>query len=357
MSDASGGITREELQLAARNHGMPLEALRLTVTPPGLHYVLTHYDIPVVDPTTWRLSIGGHVRRPLQLSLEELRALPRITVTVTLECAGNGRALLSPRPVSQPWLLEAVGTAEWTGVPLASILDRASPGVGAVDVSFRGMDRGVEDGRTQNFERGLSLAEASAPGVVVADEMNGRPLPAQHGFPLRLVVPGTYGMASVKWLDLITVHDRSFEGYQNATAYRLRASEDDPGEPLSRMSPRALVIPPGVPEFPSRVRHVRPGRVTLRGRAWSGWGRVIRVDVSDDGGRSWAKAAVGEPPGPYAWAPWAFEWDVGEGEHELCCRATDETGRTQPLEPSWNAGGYANNEVQRIRVVAQADRD
>jgi DMSO/TMAO reductase YedYZ molybdopterin-dependent catalytic subunit len=357
MDDPSAGISLEELQLAARNHGMPLEALRTALTPVGLHYVLTHYDIPVVDPHTWRVSIDGHVLRPMQLTLEELHDMDRITVPVTLECAGNGRALLSPRPVSQPWLFEAVGTAEWTGVPLSTIIERASPGPNAREIAFRGADRGVEGGETQNYERSLPIADAIAPGVILADEMNGRPLPVQHGFPVRLVVPGTYGMASVKWLDRIVVLDEPFSGYQQAHSYRRRQSEDEVGEPMTKISPRALMLPPGIPEFPSRLRHLRPGRVRLSGRAWSGWGRVIRVDVSDDGGRTWNKATVGEPPGQFAWAPWTFDWEAWPGESELCCRATDETGRTQPLEQEWNLGGYGNNEVQRVRVVVRTERD
>jgi DMSO/TMAO reductase YedYZ molybdopterin-dependent catalytic subunit len=347
----SAGITLEELQLAARNHGMPLEALRSPVTPVGLHYLLTHYDIPVVDLESWRLRIDGHVRRPLELTLAEIQSLPRSTVPVTLECAGNGRALLAPRPVSQPWLLEAVGTAEWTGVPLASILERAGVGARAVEVLFRGLDRGVESGVTQNFERSLLLGEAMREDVLLAYSMNGAPLPPQHGFPLRVIVPGWYGMASVKWLERITVLDVPFEGPQQASSYRMRSSEEDVGTPLSRIEPRSLFIPPGIPEFPSRVRHARPGRVRIEGRAWSGWARIVRVEVSADGGRTWAKAILGEAPGPHAWIGWHFEWNASPGAHELCSRAADETGRMQPLEPEWNFGGYGNNEVQRVRVL------
>src|SRR5438105_5341437 len=219
------GITREELQLAARNHGMPLEALRSPLTPAGLHYVLTHYDIPEVDPTTWRLRVEGHVRRPLELSLREVQALPRVTLAVTMECAGNGRALLAPRPLSQPWIHEAVGTAEWSGTPLSKLLDRAGLGSNAVEVSFEGLDRGVEAGISQHFERSLPVREAARPEVLLAYEMNGGPLPPQHGFPLRLVVPGWYGMASVKWLRRITVLAEPFGGHQQAVAYRLRATE------------------------------------------------------------------------------------------------------------------------------------
>jgi DMSO/TMAO reductase YedYZ molybdopterin-dependent catalytic subunit len=350
------GISREELQLAARNHGMPLEALRAPITPLGLHYILTHYDIPTVDRGAWRLTVGGHVRAPLELSLQELQAMQGVTIPVTMECAGNGRALLSPRPVSQPWLHEAVGTAEWSGVPLAAILEMVGPSPGGTEVVFRGLDRGVEGGIVQSFERSLPIAETLRPEVILAFGMNGRPLPPQHGFPLRLIVPGWYGMASVKWLERITVVDRPFTGPQQAQSYRLRQQEDDAGTPLTRMEPRSLMIPPGIPEFPNRLRHVRAGTVLLEGRAWSGWARLVRVDVSADGGETWMKALLGEPPGPHAWIPWSVEWDATVGEHELITRATDETGRTQPLEPEWNVGGYGNNEVQRVRVIVQEGR-
>src|SRR5437870_4619224 len=249
MSDVGGtGIGMEELQLATRNHGMPLEALRSPVTPLGLHYVLTHYDIPVVDPRSWRLRVEGHVDRPLELSLDEVRALPRVTVPVTMECAGNGRALLAPRPISQPWIHEAVGTADWTGARVAAVLGRAGPGSAAVEVAFRGMDRGVEAGIKQQFERSLPLAEAGRRDVILAYEMNGRPLLPQHGYPLRLVVPGWYGMTNVKWVDRVTVLDEPFLGHQQAIAYRSRVTDEDQGTPLSRISPRSLLAPPGIPE-------------------------------------------------------------------------------------------------------------
>ena len=146
MSGGTGGISMEELALAARNHGMPLEALRYDVTPVGLHYLLIHFDIPAADERTWRLEVGGRVARPVSLTMEELRRRPVVTAPVTLECAGNGRARLDPRPVSQPWLEEAVGTAEWTGTPLAPLLEEAGVGPDAVEVAFAGADRGVQGG-------------------------------------------------------------------------------------------------------------------------------------------------------------------------------------------------------------------
>src|SRR5947207_11783535 len=187
VTESGAGITLEELQLAARNHGMPLEALRWPLTPVGLHYLLTHYDIPAVDASSWRLTIGGLVDRSLILSLEDVRALPAVTLPVTFECTGNGRARLDPRPVSQPWLVEAVGTAAWTGTPLRPLLEQAGVAPGAVEVVFAGLDRGIEGGIEQDYRRSLPVAEALRDEVVLAYALDDRPLPPQHGFPLRLV--------------------------------------------------------------------------------------------------------------------------------------------------------------------------
>src|SRR5262245_16198950 len=220
--------------MAARNHGLPLEALAYPITPLGLHYLLIHYDIPVVDTASWRLVVEGEVERAYSVSLDELRAWPSVEVVATMECAGNGRATLAPHVDSQPWLHEAVGTGAWRGVRLRDVLEKAG-GVqdGAVEVVFTGLDRGLEDEVEQNYQRSLPLAEALRDEVLLAYELNGIPLPPQHGFPLRLLVPGWYGMTSVKWLARIDVVDRPFEGFQMAKRYRLQLDEDEEGEPLS----------------------------------------------------------------------------------------------------------------------------
>ncbi|RBY82057.1 sulfite oxidase [Geodermatophilus sp. TF02-6] len=347
------GIGLDELALATRNHGMPLEALRYDVTPPGLHYVLTHYDIPAVDPATWRLEVTGAVARPLRLTLDDLRRRPAVTSRVLLECAGNGRARYEPRPVSQPWLLEAVGCAEWTGTPLAPLLAEAGVAEGAVDVAFTGADHGVERGVEQDYARGLPLAEAVRPEVLLAWAVNGAPLPPQHGAPLRLLVPGWYGMAHVKWLTRIEVLDRPFRGFQNAVAYRLKVHAAQSGEPVTRIAPRALVAPPGWPDFMTRERFLRAGPVALSGRAWSGRAPVTRVEVSTDGAATWTTAdlAPADPAHPCAWRAWTLAWTPEPGSHELVVRATDADGGTQPTEQVWNRQGMANNLVQRVPVT------
>ena len=236
--------------------------------------------------------------RPLTLSLDDLRSRPAIELEVTMECAGNGRALLpDPRPLSQPWLAEAVGTGAWTRHAA-----RADPRRGGarsttpLEVVFTGLDRGVEGGEIQQYERSLPLEEALRDDVLLAYGMNGGPLLPQHGFPLRLVVPGWYGMTHVKWLTRITVVAEPFTGYQQAHAYRFRRDEDDPGEPLTRMVPRALMVPPGIPSFPERERTLDAGPTTIEGRAWSGWAPVESVEVSVDGGATWADASLDASP-------------------------------------------------------------
>jgi len=343
------GIGLDELGLAARNHGLPLEALRYDVTPIGMHYLLTHYDIPFATAETWRLAITG--TRSLDLSLADLRDRPRVTRRVTLECAGNGRARLHPRPVSQPWLVEAVGNAEWTGTPLAPLLHEAGIPEDAVDVVFTGADHGTERGVEQDYQRALPLAEALRSEAMLAFEINGVPLPPQHGFPVRLVIPGWYGMAHVKWLRSVEVISQPFTGYQNAVAYRLKADADDPGVPVTRIQPRALLIPPGFPDFMSRTRFLAPGQCRIEGRAWSGIAPVNRVEISVDDGATWQPATLTPSASPWEWAGWHFDWEAKPGEYVLTARTFDESGAGQPVEQPWNRQGMANNMVQRVTVI------
>jgi DMSO/TMAO reductase YedYZ molybdopterin-dependent catalytic subunit len=347
-------ISLEELQLAARNHGMPLEVLRDDVTPIGLHYLLIHYDIPHVEADAWRLAVDGLVADELSLTLNDLRALPAHEVVSTMECAGNGRARLTPRPVSQPWLLEAVGTGRWRGARLRDVLQSAGADPGAVEVLFTGLDRGVENGEEQLFQRSLAREDALQPDVLLAYELNGVPLPPQHGFPLRLLVPGWYGMTNVKWLSRITLLDEPFTGYQQARGYRLRQADDEDGEPLSRIFPRALMVPPGIPDFMSRERTVGAGATAIEGRAWSGHAPIAGVEVTTDDGATWLAARLEDDGlGRWAWRRWRFDWDAQPGRHVLACRARDEAGNAQPTDPRWNVGGYANNAVQRVVVTVE----
>jgi DMSO/TMAO reductase YedYZ molybdopterin-dependent catalytic subunit len=341
-----GRYTAEEVGLAARNHGMPLEALRYDVTPAGLHYLLIHFDIP--PEPDGRLKVAGRVSRPFDTGLDELKRLPARTLRVTLECAGNGRAQVSPRYPSVPWIEEGVSTAEWTGVPLRVLLERAGLLADARDVVFRGADRGFDRGVEHDFARSLPPADALREEVLLAYAMNGAPLPPQHGAPLRLIVPGWYGMASVKWLREIEVIDRPFDGLQQASSYHFRTVPGERGEPCRLMRVNSLMAPPGIPDFYNRRRAVQPGLLRIAGRAWSGSAPIAAVELCDNG--VWRSAVVAPPQAPHAWQAWHVDWPAEPGEHELACRAADEQGNRQPLQPPWDLSGFGNNGVQRVRV-------
>ena len=329
------------------NAGTPIAALAEPRTPVSLFYVRSHFDVPAVDPAAWRLEVGGLVERPLALSLADLQALPAKTLVVTMECAGNGRTRMTPVAPGTPWDLDAVSTAAFTGTPLAGILDAAGVAAGAVEIFFAGADRGtIDDGRTIAYERSLGLGAARDPDVLVAWAMDGEPLPPDHGPPARLLVPGWYGMASVKWLARIEAIGAPFRGFYQAEDYVWVGREGIPdGTPLDLQKVRAVIARPADGE------RVGPGPVEIAGTAWSGAGAIVRVEVSADGGRTWADAALGRPDGRYARTPWSHAWTpAGPGRAALLARATDAAGETQPLDPPWNALGYVNHAVHRIEV-------
>jgi sulfane dehydrogenase subunit SoxC len=362
VGDGSGlergdSFHKEEIQLALRNRGIPLEGLRYAVTPTGMHYLLVHFDIPTVNVAKWHLAVGGMVSKPMTLTLDEIRKRPVRRIAVTMECAGNGRALMSPRPISQPWMLEAVSTAEWTGTPLRELLAEAGLSTEAVEILFTGLDRGVQGDEFQYYQRSLSLSEANREEILLAYEMNGFPLQPQHGYPLRLIVPGWYGMASVKWLDRIEAIAKPFDGYQMTRSYRYSQAADEQGKPVTLMRVRSLMVPPGFPDFLTRTRVVNAGHVRLMGRAWAGRSDVLRVEVSTDGGSAWSDANLGKRPSPFAWREWWLDWQAIPGEYDLCVRATDTEGNTQPLSQPLNFLGMGNNTVQRIPVIVEQIQD
>ena len=352
----SRDISPEETLLAFRCHGMQLEGLQYPITPIGMHYLLIHFDIPKLEEQGYRVQVGGCVRNPLELDLGDIRSRPAVTETVTMECAGNGRSYLTPRPIYVPWFHEAIGTAKWTGTPLRPILEEAGLTPDAKEIVFTGWDRGVYAGVEHSFARSLPVDEAMSDGVILAWEVNGVPLPPQHGFPLRLIVPGWYGMVSIKWLRSIEAIDHAFAGAEQAISYRVKTSDADPGYPVTRQNVRALLVPPGIPDLMSRERFVFPGEHELVGCAWSGVAPIVRVEVSDDGGETWHDAELGQALSPYAWTPWRYLWQVPRpGRHVLCPRATDAAGNTQPLDQTvtWNYQGHASNQVQRVPVTVR----
>lgn len=322
------------------NAETPLTALREAVTPTRLHYVRSNFALPD-HPAT--LTIGGAVERPLTLTLEALQALPATTLTVTLECAGNGRIGLMPLPTGEPWAGNAVGTARWTGVPLHLLLEQAAPRTDGIEVYFEGADHGpYKGGPDIPFGRSLALNRARDPAaaVLVAWAMNDAPLTPDHGAPLRLIVPGWYGMASVKWLYKIDVLTAPYAGQFQTKSYQFEWP-DRAREAVTTILPRAFFTDPAPGDTLSR------GQYTVRGKAWSGTGPVTAVEVSVDGAGEWLPACVAPPTGPYEWQEWRFDWAGAEpGRHVLRARATDASGKCQPDSPPWNRLGYGNNAVQ-----------
>ncbi len=348
-----GDFMREEVVLANRNHGVLLEALRHDVTPIGLHYLLNHFDVPyVADAATWRLGVVGNVATPLSLSVAQLKALPQRTLRVTLECAGNGRGQVRPRWPSMPWMAEAVGTSEWTGTPLKGVLEMAGMKSGTADISFTGIDRGFDKAEEQAYGRSLKPEVALGDDVLLVHTMNGQPLLPQHGFPLRLIVPGWYGMASVKWLDRIEALTKPYQGFQQVKTYMFKARPEDKGVPITTMRVKSLMVPPGMPDWYSRQRLVEAGTVTIHGRAWAGKGvGIAKVEVGIGG--KWQPAVLEPQAGRYAWRGWRFEWPAKKGEHVVSCRATDALGAIQPLEIPFDRGGFGNNAVQQVKVTVR----
>src|SRR5688500_7257721 len=327
------------------------------VTDTDAFYVRGHGAVPELDPAAWRLRVHGLVERELDLSLTTLReAFRERTETVTLQCAGNRRAgLMAVRdvPGEAPWGPGATGTATWSGVALADVLALAGPLREAAHVGFDGADvaTGVEP--AQRFGGSIPLDKACRPEVLLAWAMNGQPLPAVHGAPLRVVVPGYIGARSVKWLERIEVRSRPWQGYFQHVAYRLLPEDGTPGPgagmPLGLGALNADVLSPADGDT------VAAGPVEVRGYAFAGGERhVARVDVSLDGGASWSQAELLDDLGPWAWRHWRITVDLAQGEHEIVVRAWDSSAATQPEDEAalWNPKGYVNNARPRIRVHA-----
>jgi DMSO/TMAO reductase YedYZ molybdopterin-dependent catalytic subunit len=316
------------------------------ITPNARFYVRNHFPIPQLDPSSWQLKVAGSVERPLALTLQDLHTMRSESLVVTLECAGNGRSMLRPTVAGEQWGLGAVSTAEWTGVPLLEVLERAGIGADAREVLFRGADTGPVEGHTENahFERSLKLDEIRNSSALLAYGMNGAPLPFQHGYPLRLIVPGWYGVASVKWLTAVEVLDVAFSGHFQSEryVYEWQRNGQVVREPVRLQRVRALITEPG------RDQHVEPGDVAVRGLAWSGMAPISRVDVSIGGG-TWREAQLLGERSRDRWQKWELIVRLDRPcKTTLRARATDLTGSTQPRQPEWNRLGYGSNAIQDV---------
>src|SRR4051794_5268522 len=349
IEQARAGLTM--IHALPFNAEAPPEALAGDITPTGQHYVRSNFPLPPHDGT---LEIGGAVESPITLTLEEIRSMPAVERAVTLECAGNGRLEMRPLPIGEPWGDYAVSTALWRGALLSDVLARARPRAEGVDVRFEGADHGSyilhpvlkeTDGGDLTFVRSLPLGLATDPAteILLAYEMNGEPLSADHGAPFRLIVPHWFAVASVKWLKRIDVLTEPFAG-EFQTGHYIYEWPDRPHEPVTLMRVRARITDP------ARGATLSAGAHTIRGKAWSGAGPVRSVEVSFTGEGDWLPAEVEQPKGPYQWQDWSLEWEAAVGRHTLRARATDAAGNVQPEVPPWNRLGYGNNAIEVVYV-------
>jgi DMSO/TMAO reductase YedYZ molybdopterin-dependent catalytic subunit len=319
------------------------------ITPVPLFYRRNHMPYPQVEIQKWHLSVKGCVKSPLRLTYSELLRLPQITRSVTLECAGNKRALWNPKTRGEQFALGAISNAVWTGVPLHTLLDLSGVKPDALDIVFEGMDVGYRTDMPEllSYSRSLPVTKAIHPDTLLAVYMNYHPLPAEHGFPVRLMVPGWYAMASVKWLRRIVVIEHPFDGPYQTRDYVLYTRPGDyvHGVPITEMQVNSSIA------YPTDRQTVRHGSHYVYGIAWSGSNKVVGILISTDGGGTWQPADWIDSEQPYTWRRWIFHWKAQlPGEYTLMSRATDEFGTDQPLQALWNVKGYMNNSIHQIKV-------
>ncbi len=337
------------------NAEAPLAALATPITPTEDFYVRSNFPVPDQDPDAWTLTIHGLVDRPQVVTLADLGSSTKRTITCTLECAGNNRTRLEPATEGEPWGIGAISTAEFTGVPLVHILDQAGILPGAVEIRFEGADHGSVRGRQGqiHFERSLPIDVARDDDVLIAVEMNGSPLTAEHGAPARLLVPGWYGMASVKWLHRIEVIDRPLDAYFQTDRYRYHpghATGDGPAGPVTTMRVNSMIT------SHASGAEISAGDHVITGAAWSGLDPVASVEVSIDAG-PWSPAELDGSAGRFAWRRWHHRWAAAAaGRHSLRSRATDTAGNIQPGRSDWNRLGYGNNAIAETEVTVRPGR-
>lgn len=330
----------------------PVALLDSFLTPLDAFYVRCHMPVPAeTDPAAWRLGVDGDAATPLTLSVAELRQMPATTVTVTLECAGNGRAFFDPPVAGIQWRKGAVGTCTWTGVRLADVLAKAGASKAATHVWMAGADRPF--GTQPPFVRQVPIAKALDPGTIVAYAMNGQPIPQVHGAPLRLIVPGWEGAYSVKWLSRLTVALKEFDGFWVQSGYRYPTKRVAPGSAVDAkdMAPLTGLVVKSLITTPLDGASLPRGPITIGGFAWAGETDIARVDVSTDQGATWQPARLTGNAVKFAWR--RFEYTFRADKAETCTilsRATDVKGQAQPIEPAWNPSGYLWNAPDRVRV-------
>ncbi len=344
---------RKIVTAAPENSETPIDCLRSWVTPTRLFFIRNHFPVPEIDLADWRLTVEGCVKNRREWSWDELMDLPEHTVFATVECAGNGRSFLAPVQAGVQWGAGAVGHAEWTGVRLALLLERSGLEPDALEVLFEGADTGTEHDHPEPmpFERSLPLAKALHPDTLLASRMNGELLEPAHGYPLRLLVPGWYGVASVKWLRRIKVVDTPFRGYFQSVkyTYQRQTARGPETEIVGPMMPKSEIIRPRAGEV------LAEGDQRFFGAAWAGEDSVSRVEVSTDGGETWNDATLMGPQASYSWTLWEYRWQASSpGEHTILARATSSSGRVQPEGHEPLNGGYLIHHSRPLDLRVEA---
>lgn len=328
---------------------MPLDGFTDWITPIDRFFVRCHTYTPTVKLSEWSLKIDGKVDRPITLTLDDLKKLPRVEMVAVLECAGNGRRFYEPHVAGTQWAFGSVGNGRWTGVRLRDVLQKAGIQSSAKEILCDGAD--VPLGKMPDFQRTITVEKALHPDTMLAYEMNGQTLPVQHGFPLRVIAPGWASDSWVKWLQHIEVLDHEFDGFWMKSAYRHPTQPVAPGTaidpaamvPVTNLNVKSVIASPN--------RWAKPGRVRIQGTAWSNSSPISKVDVSTDGGQTWKTAKLAGQRTQYGWRLWQFDWKPSEGEYTLVARATNEAGQTQPLQEQWNPNGYLWNVAQPVSVT------
>ena len=330
----------------------PLEHFNSWLTPNDVFFVRQHIPRPQVDADSFRLALTGRVNKPLQLSLEDLRKLPRHTVPATLECTGNARGFFRPRVPGIQWGRGAIGNAEWSGPLLSDVLKLAGASLDSPYLTFNGADTGVA--QTPDFIRSLPMRKALHPATLLALNMNGEPLPELHGFPIRLIVPGWDGTSWVKWVNSISVDNEPNTGFFMDPAYRFPRHAVPPG---TAANPADLQVIEGMPvksfiTSPSDQQSIPLAPTVLRGIAWAGEERIASVAVSTDGGSHWSNAQLSPQNLPFAWRLWSLPWHPAQpGFYNVMSRATDSSQRVQPIVATWNPSGYLYSAIDKIGIT------
>jgi DMSO/TMAO reductase YedYZ molybdopterin-dependent catalytic subunit len=319
------------------NFGCPLDEVEGFDVPTHQFFVRSNGPVPIIDAVTWRLSIDGLVERPTELSLADLRGLPAKTLSAFLECAGNGRTRFDPPTEGTPWRNDAVGNATWEGVALRDVLDLAGVKPGTVEIVSQGGD-------FAKMNRGLPVEVAMDPDTMLVFAMNGEPLTPEHGAPVRLIVPDWAGISSTKWLVSLTAIDRTWDGFYNVQNYVLFDEAGNPIRPVRTMPVKSTIA------TPVEGALLKPGPAFVTGFAWSGDAAIDRVEVSVDGGTSYADASIVAASGPHAWVKFQLPWDATPGTYRLRSRAHDRAGNVQPEEALWNLKGYQMNGILEVSV-------